>query len=429
MTRTVLPAGLRVLVVGGGGREHALAWACGRSPLVEAVHCAPGNGGTGAVATNHPVPSTDGRGLARLARELGVELAVLGPDAAVAAGVGDELVAAGIPCVGPSQAAGRVESSKAHAKACMAEAGIATADFAVFDDWARARRHIQAQSRPLVVKADGPALGKGAFVCDDRGEALRAAEALLVEGRLGPAGRRVVVEERLEGHEVSLFALCDGERAVMLPPAADYKRRRDGDGGPMTGGMGAVTPPTCADARALNADALTAVVEPLLAVLRRGGTPYRGCLYVGAMLVRGRLQVLEFNARFGDPEAEVLLPVLPDLVPWLWQSAAGALDGGGPEPTGATAVGVVIADEGYPEAPRTDRPLRVPDPPPAGTLVFHMGTRRVADGGLRSTGGRILCCVGIGPDRQGARTRAYEAVRRVDAPGTSWRQDIAAGSG
>ena len=426
MTRLTLPAGLRVLVVGGGGREHALAWACRRSRLVGAVHCAPGNGGTPQVATNHAVAATDGAGLARLARELEVQLAVLGPDAAVAAGVGDQLTAAGIPCVGPSAAAGRVESSKAHAKACMVQAGIASADFAVFDDWPAARDHIRAQSHPLVVKADGPCLGKGVFVCDDGREALRHAEALLQEGRLGAAGRRVVVEERLEGKELSLFALCDGERAVMLPSAEDYKRRRDGDRGPMTGGMGAVTPPQLAGWRDHTATALDTIVLPLLRELERQGTPYRGCLYVGAMLARGRLHVLEFNARFGDPEAEVLLPMLPDPVPWFWELAQGRLELPAPEPRPGHAVGVVVAAADYPEQPLIGQPITVPDPPAGDTLVFHMGTRRDPDGVLRASGGRVLCCVGTGPDRVAARARALAAVAAVQVPGADWRRDIAA---
>ena len=426
MTRPALPAGLRVLVVGGGGREHALAWACRRSPWVDAVHCAPGNGGTGAVASNHDLAATDGVGLARLARELGVQLAVLGPDAAVAAGVGDRLTAAGVACFGPSAAAGRVESSKAHAKACMARAGIATADFAVFDDWPRARRHIAAQPGPLVVKADGPCLGKGVFVCDDRTEALRRAEALLVGGRLGAAGRRVVVEERLEGPEVSLFALCDGERAVMLPSAEDYKRRADGDGGPMTGGMGAVTPPQLAGWREQTTGALDAIVLPLLRELRRQGTPYRGCLYVGAMRARGRLHVLEFNARFGDPEAEVILPVLPDPVPWFWEVAQGRLELPAPEPSGEHAVGVVVVDRGYPDQAATGAPVTAPDPLPGAAHLFQMGTRRDDRGLLWASGGRVLCCVGTGPDRTAARARAYAAVAAVGLPGADWRTDIAA---
>ncbi|MHB1576790.1 MAG: phosphoribosylamine--glycine ligase, partial [Candidatus Dormibacteria bacterium] len=296
---------LRVLVVGGGGREHALAWACASSPLVEKVICAPGNGGTAAVARNVPVQATDARGLVRLAKEERIGLVVLGPDQAIAAGVGDAVVESGIPCFGPSRAAGQLETSKSFAKELLRDLGIPTAPFQVFRDPGLALEHLGSKQGPVVVKADGLALGKGAFVCSGQEEAQAIVRRLMVDRELGEAGQAVLVEELLLGEEVSCFAICDGTRAVMLPPARDYKRALDRDQGENTGGMGGFTPPSGMDPQVLNRRVKEEIVEPVLLEMARRGMPFRGCLYVGCMVQADVISVLEFNARFGDPETEV----------------------------------------------------------------------------------------------------------------------------
>ncbi|HUY60669.1 MAG TPA: phosphoribosylamine--glycine ligase [Candidatus Dormibacteraeota bacterium] len=428
MSAASLPDRLRVLVVGGGGREHALAWACARSPRVAAVACTPGNGGTAERWPTPSVPPTDAAGLVALARAQATDLVILGPDSAVAAGVADAMAAAGIACFGPTRAAGQVESSKAFAKACMARAGIPTAPFAVFEDAVAARTFIRAHPGRLVVKADGLALGKGVTVCDTAAEAVAAAEHLLLDGALGPAGRRVVVEDRLEGEEISCFAVCDGEDAVMLLPARDYKRAADGDRGPNTGGMGAYAPAR-PDWAAVNARVRREVVLPLLLELARQGAPYRGCLYVGGLIDprTGAMAVLEFNARFGDPEAQVVLPLLPDPLPWLVGAATGQVGGLEPVPLPGAAVGVVATRRGYPGPVRAAVPLTGLEALDAEALIFHMGTCRSATG-WRAAGGRVLTCVATAPSLAEARQRAYANLARIRFPGQRQRRDIAAGA-
>jgi phosphoribosylamine---glycine ligase len=420
-------SGLQILVVGGGGREHALAWACKRSPLVERVSCAPGNAGTLNVGRNHPVSATDAEGIVALAGAERVDLVVLGPDAAVAAGVGDALERAHIPCFGPSRLAGRLESSKSFAKEAMRRSGVATPAFAVFADHGEASEHLRRHGAPVVVKADGPALGKGAFVCLTLEEASSALDRLMQRRELGSAGDRVVIEEYLEGEEVSFFAICDGDSAVMLPPARDYKRALDGDRGDMTGGMGGFAPTSAEGWTDLNRKVRAEVVEPILAELRRLGTPYRGCLYVGAMLAGGTIRVLEFNARFGDPETEVQVPLLPDPVPLLLQSAAGELEATDPQPRAGSCVGVVAVRDPYPAAVEAGGAVDgLEAAEELGCLVFQMGTRAGAGGTIEVTGGRVLICVGVDHDRQSARRRAYSGMSAISFPGMRYRLDIGA---
>ncbi|HEY6538481.1 MAG TPA: phosphoribosylamine--glycine ligase [Candidatus Dormibacteraeota bacterium] len=421
------PSNLHVLVVGGGGREHALAWACSRSPRVGRVTCAPGNAGTSSVAENRALAATDAPGLVALAQAEKVDLVILGPDAAVAAGVGDAMREAGVACFGPGREAGRLESSKVFAKKVMASAGVATAGFAAFEDAAEARRYLRGRPGPIVVKADGLALGKGVFVCAGEAEAEEAVERLLVRRELGAAGARVLLEERLDGEEVSLFAICDGDGAVMLPPARDYKRALDGNLGGNTGGMGAYCPGPGEGWRELNRRALEDVVEPTLAEMRRRGAPYRGCLYVGGILVQGRLQVLEFNARFGDPEAEVQLPLLPDLVPLLWQGARGRLRGGDPVPAEGACLGVVAVRAPYPEPVSAGGEVSgVAEAEAAGCVVFQMGTRPAGPGGTEVSGGRVLICTAQGGDLGQARDRAYAGLASISFAGMRYRLDIGA---
>lgn len=417
---------LNVLVVGGGGREHALAWSASRSPQVARVSCAPGNPGTASVATNLPLAATDASGIVGACGDLDVDLVILGPDGAVAAGVGDALTAAGISCFGPSAAAGRLESSKAFAKLLMGRIGVPTAPYSVCANWEQAEAAIGAGSGPLVVKADGLALGKGAFVCSDREEARSIARRLLVDGELGAAGRTVVIEDKLDGDEISFFAVCDGARAVMLPPACDYKAAQDGGRGGNTGGMGAYCPPQHPDWRGLNQLVLRRVVAPVLDEMRRLETPFVGCLYVGAMVRGAEVFVLEFNARFGDPEAEVILPVVPDPLPLLWAAAQGRVEPGIVDPIQAS-VGVVAVREPYPQPVRPGGPIAGLEAPVDGCLLFHMGTRPGADGCAEVAGGRVVIAVGTGPEIAAARDLAYRGIEGVHFEGIRYRSDIASG--
>lgn len=417
---------LNVLVVGGGGREHALAWAATRSPHVASVSCAPGNAGTAGIATNLPLAATDASGIVGACGDRAVDLVILGPDGAVAAGVGDALTAAGVSCFGPSAAAGRLESSKAFAKELMGRIGVPTAPYSVCTDWQQAETAIGAGPGPLVVKADGLALGKGAFVCSDREEALSVARRLLVDGELGAAGRTVVIEDKLDGDEISFFAICDGARAVMLPPACDYKGALEGGLGGNTGGMGAYCPPRHPDWRGLNELVRRRVVGPVLDEMRRIGAPFVGCLYVGAMVRAAEVSVLEFNARFGDPEAEVILPVVPDPLPLLWAAAQGRLEPGIVDPIGAS-VGVVAVREPYPQPVRPGGPIEGLEVPADGCLLFQMGTRSGADGCAEVAGGRVVIAVGTGPGIAAARERAYRGIAGVRFQGIRYRSDIATG--
>ena len=417
---------LRVLVVGGGGREHALAWACARSPLVEEVVCAPGNAGSAAVASNRPVPATDAPGLVRLAREERIGLAVLGPDQAIAAGVGDALTEAGIPCFGPGRGAGQLETSKSFAKELLRDLGIPTAPFRVFRDPAPALEHLGAWEGPVVVKADGLALGKGAFVCSGREEATAVVRRLMVDRELGEAGQTVLVEELLAGYEVSCFAICDGTRSLMLPPARDYKRALDQDRGENTGGMGGFTPPPGMKPEVLNRRVKEEIVDPVLLEMDRRGLPYRGCLYVGCMVQGERISVLEFNARFGDPEAEILLPTLSDLVPCLWEAAQGELRSPQPTQPEKAAVGVVAVREPYPRAVVAGGAIEGVERAEAlGCRVFHMGTRKGEAGLPEVAGGRVLICVATGQDVPAARRRAYSGISLIHFQGMRYRTDIA----
>lgn len=417
---------MRILVVGSGAREHALAWKCLHSPLADRVYVAPGNGGTAAIARNVAVPADDPVRLARLARKEKIGLAILGPDASVAAGVADALRDAGIPVFGPDRDAGRIECSKAFAKEVMVAAGIPTAAFGTFTDVEPARRFARRHHGRVAVKADGLALGKGVLVCDGEREAEAAIEAMLVRHAFGQAGSTIVVEERLEGPELSVFGVCDGERVVPLAPARDFKRAREGDAGPNTGGMGAYSPPAGVD-DALVAELTDSVLRPALGELARRGLQYRGVLYAGMMLTPDGPRVLEFNARFGDPETQVVLPRLTsDLVPLLLAAALGDLpDRPRIQWSERTAVGIVVASGGYPESYGTGFEIQGLGSIPESVLVFHAGTRLVPGRGLITSGGRVLTAVGMGDDVQQARLAALSGAVRVRFPGAFFRKDIA----
>ena len=417
---------MRLLIVGSGGREHALAWWCGRGREDVELIVAPGNAGTAEIAANVAVDATDAVGIARLAVDRHVDLVVIGPDAAAAAGVADACATNGIAVFGPSAAAARIESSKTFAKRLMDDAGIATARWMAGGgaDLPRLRAFVHDLGGQCVVKADGLALGKGVTVCASTDEADGALAECFDVGRFGDAGRIVVVEERLSGDELSVFGLSDGTRVRVLPPARDHKRAGDGDTGPNTGGMGAVSPaPGVTDDIVNNVG--TTVLQPCIDALRERGMPFVGCLYAGLMLTADGVRVLEFNARFGDPEAQVVLPLVeesgPDL---LHEAAVGRLAPGRVRTSNASSAGVVAAAAGYPGAPRTGDEITGLSDLDSDALVFHAGTRRDEDGTLRTAGGRVLCVVTTAPTLEAARATAYENLRRVHFEGMQYRRDI-----
>ncbi len=417
---------MRVLVVGSGGREHALAWKIARSPLVRKVSCAPGNPGTGRVAENVPIRADDVDGICRWAASAGVDLVVVGPEAPLVAGLADRLAAAGIAVFGPVAAAARLEGSKAFAKEVMEAAGIPTARHAVFEALEPALAHARAAGGRVVVKADGLASGKGVVVCGRMDEAEQALRSTLVERVHGEAGRRVVIEERLEGPEVSVIALSDGERVRMLPPAQDHKRIFDGDRGPNTGGMGAFCPTPTLDAAQL-AEVERRVLLPTVREMARRGAPFRGALYAGLMVTRDGPKVLEFNARFGDPETQpILMRLAGDLVPALLGAARGDLSGAALEIDPRAAVGVVLAAEGYPGKVASGDAIDGAEGPfPEDVQVFQAGTARGPDGRLVTAGGRVLTVCALGRDLGDAAARAYDAAGRIRFRGCQYRRDIA----
>ena len=417
---------MRILLVGGGGREHALAWKLGQSPSVDALIAAPGNAGIAELADCRPITAEDVEGLAGLAEKEGVDLVVVGPEAPLVGGLVDELDSRGIRAFGPGSGGARIEGSKVWAKELCVSLGIPTARSETFTDPGEAERFLDTLEPPYVVKAEGLAAGKGVTVAATRDEAVVALRAALVDRVFGEAGERVLVEEFLEGREVSALALTDGETVIPLAPAQDFKRVGDSDAGPNTGGMGAYSPVPFVDEgtwKQISAD----VLEPAVAGLAERGVPYRGVLYAGLMLTADGPKVLEFNCRFGDPETQAILPRIDgDLGELLAATAGGDLEGREVRWRPEACVTVVLASGGYPGSYETGVPIDGLER--AGesdkVAVFHAGTDR-RNGRVVTAGGRVLAVSALGKDLSEARARAYEAVSVISFEGLHHRTDIA----
>ncbi len=417
---------MRVLVIGSGGREHALCWALAASPLLSKLWCAPGNPGIAQLAECVSIGTLDFPALVAFAQDNAVDLVVPGPEAPLVAGITDAMEAAGIACCGPSRAAAQLEGSKTFTKDLCDAAGIPTARWERFDDADAAREFIRRRGAPIVVKADGLAAGKGVVVAATEAEALAAINAMMEARAFGEAGDSVVIEECLTGDEISLFALCDGETALLLGSAQDHKRVGDGDTGPNTGGMGSYAPAPIFPP-ALEQAAMQRIVRPVLAEMARRGTPFRGILYAGLMLTGDGPKLIEFNVRFGDPECQVLLLRLKsDLLPALQAACDGELANFDLRWSDASAIAVVMAARGYPEAPERGSEIRGLDRAAAipGVQVFHAGTEADAAGVLRAAGGRVLTLCATGATLAEAREAAYAGVAAIDWPEGIYRRDI-----
>lgn len=415
---------MKVLVIGGGGREHALAWALHRSPSVNELYCAPGNGGTARLGTNVSIAGTDTNALAAFAREKRIDLTVVGPEAPLVDGLVDRFEEDGLRCFGPRRAAARLEGSKVFAKEFMSRHGIPTADYLVFDDADAAKAHVTSRETPMVVKADGLAAGKGVYVVHSRDGAVAAIDDIMVNRKFGDSGDRVIVEDCLEGEEVSVHTICAGESGFVLPSSQDHKRIFEGDEGPNTGGMGAYAPVPWFghEERKLVFDT---IVEPTLKGMAVEGVPYTGVLYAGLMRTERGPMVLEFNVRFGDPETQVLLPLIKtDLFDVLYRAAAGEL----PEHVelwdDRSAATVVMAASGYPGSYDKGFEITgVEETSSEDTVVFHAGTKWEGDR-LLSSGGRVLAVTGWGSSLRMALDVAYGGVDRISFEGAYWRRDI-----
>lgn len=409
---------MKVLVIGTGGREHALALALSRDPNITEVHAAPGNPGMETVASRHDVNATDGAQVAALATSLGVDLVVIGPEAPLVAGVADAVREAGVACFGPSREAAQLEGSKAFAKQVMAEAGVPTAEPRVCSTPEEVEAALDFFGAPYVVKDDALAAGKGVVVTNDRAEALAHANSC----------DRVVIEAYLDGPEVSLFAITDGVTVVPLQPAQDFKRALDNDEGPNTGGMGAYSPLDWAP-DSLVEDVTRTVLQPTVDRMAERGTPFQGLLYAGLALTKKGIEVVEFNARFGDPETQALLALLDSSIgDLLWGAATGTLDSfEAPVWKQGAAVTVVVSSQGYPQQPKTGDVIDgLPEANAVeGVDVIHAGTARNEAGQIITAGGRVLAVTAAGADLKEARARAYEAIGHIDIAGAHHRRDIA----
>lgn len=417
---------MNILIIGAGGREHALAWKCAQSPRVEKIFVAPGNAGTAREhkCENVAIAAEDIDALLAFARERAVDLTIVGPEAPLVAGVVDRFSAAGLRCFGPVQAASQLEGSKAFAKDFLARHHISTAAYGVFDNLAAAESFIRAHDAPIVVKADGLAAGKGVVIAQSADEAVHAVRTML-GGAFGAAGRRVVVEEFLRGEEASFIVMCDGEHVLPLATSQDHKARDDGDNGPNTGGMGAYSPAPVVTP-AIHERVMREVIEPTVRGLRDDGVPYTGFLYAGLMIAPdGTPRVLEFNCRFGDPETQpVMMRLKSDLTVLVEAALDGRLDTVRAEWDARVALGVVLAAGGYPGAYAKGDIIYGLPPDAPDCKVFHAGTRFDDDENVVTNGGRVLCVTALGGSVMAAQARAYETAREIDWEGVYYRSDI-----
>ena len=417
---------MRILIVGNGGREHALLWRLRRDAPEADFFATRPNAGMAGTARGVDISPTDAGAVTSWAASRRMDLVVIGPEVPLALGLADHLEAAGVPAFGPSRAAARIESSKAFAKDLMSAAGVPTAAYRVFTDAEAAQAYVVDGGGPCVVKASGLAAGKGAIVCDDPREARAAIRRMLVEGSMGDAGRELVIEERMTGEELSVFALCDGERAVPLVASQDHKRIGEGDTGPNTGGMGAYAPVSLATEE-LIARVGDEILDPVLRALAAAGCPFRGLLYAGLMLTEEGPRVVEFNCRFGDPETQVVLPLLGGS---LLEPMMAIADGSGladyrAETVAGAAVTTVLAADGYPGSHPTGAPMEIPDSLAGDPdlLLFHAGTR-LREGAVLSSGGRVLAATGLGSTLAEAAERSRRAAREIRFEGKYFRSDI-----
>lgn len=416
---------MKILVIGSGGREHALVWKLRQSPRTERIFCAPGNAGTGEIADNVPIPANDLQALARFAKENRVNLTVVGPDDPLAAGIIDLFKAEKLRGFGPDKSAARIESSKIFAKELMRAHNIPTAEARTFSDISEALRYCERLKFPVVIKADGLALGKGVIIATDADMARTTIDEMMNQRRFGAAGQRVVIEEFLRGTECSLHALVHGKNYLLLESARDHKRALDGDEGPNTGGMGAFSPADNWNSK-LQSRFETQIMQPLLSALVQEGVTFRGLLYPGLIITSEGPRVLEFNCRFGDPETQALLPRMKsDLLPLLEATIDGNIDQCVIQWDPRAAVTVVLASAGYPGKYETGKSIsglegaaKLED-----VWIFHAGTKR--DGAVKTAGGRVLAITALGSTIEAARARAYEAVSRIHFEGCHYRRDIA----
>ena len=415
---------MRLLVVGGGGREHALCWALRRENAGAELYCAPGNPGTAEIAENLPIAADDLDRLADAADMHGIDLTIVGPEVPLARGLADRLRAEGRAVFGPGAAAAQLEASKAFAKQLMEAAGVRTAASRSFTDLPAALAYVDRHAEPLVVKASGLAAGKGAIVCATRAEAAKAVRAMLEADQFGEAGRTVVIESFLQGEEISVMAVTDGHEVELLPVAQDHKRLLEGDEGPNTGGMGAYSP-VALGSPALLERVKRDVMLPTLEGMHRAGAPFSGVLYAGLMIDPSGLPwVVEFNCRLGDPEAQVVLPLIAEgLTDCLWRAARGERPSRINHGRGA-AVTTVLASRGYPDRPEKGAPIRLPEALPEGVTMFHAGTTRGRDGVLRVDGGRVLTATAVGTSFTEAQRLSREAAEAVQYEGKIFRRDI-----
>ena len=415
---------MKLLVIGAGGREHALAWRLTQNPRVQKVYVAPGNGGTAREPGVENVALGAIPELVAFARKEAIQLTVVGPEAPLAAGVVDAFREAGLRIFGPTRGAAQLESSKDFAKRFMGRHGIPTARHATFDDAAQAKAYIAREGAPIVVKADGLAAGKGVVVAASVAEAQAAVEAMLGGQALGAAGARVVIEECLQGEEASFIVIADGAQALPLATSQDHKRLRDGDQGPNTGGMGAYSPAPVVTPK-VHSRVMREIIQPAIAGMAAEGTPYTGFLYAGLMIdAAGNPKTLEFNCRLGDPETQpILLRLKSDLLELLEAALGGGLGAAEADWDRRAALGVVLAAQGYPEEPRRGDRIEGLPAPAADCRVFHAGTRAEGKSVLTS-GGRVLCVTALGDNLRAARSRAYEAVERIRFDGMQYRKDI-----